>query len=66
MIVALILPKGLALPAEQLVGAVSGEPFQRGQPSRRHDIGCNQKVNVIRHYNKCMKLVSSKPAISIL
>jgi hypothetical protein len=66
MIVAFVLPKGLALPAEQLVGKVSGEPLQRSQPSRRNDMGCNQKVNVIRHYDEGVKLVSIKSAISIV
>jgi hypothetical protein len=51
MIVALILPK-LPLTAENAVGFMGGEPFQRPQPFRSHDARRHQQVNMIGHHDK--------------
>ncbi len=66
MVVALILPKGLAMPPQYLVGAVSSESFQWPEPFRRRNLGSNQDMDVVRHHNERMKLVPSADGSSML
>jgi hypothetical protein len=56
VIVALVLPKGLAVVAEQFIGAMGRKPFQRRQPSRSHNLGGNSAGAPVRqaiHGHKC-------------
>jgi hypothetical protein len=47
VIVAFVLPKGLAVVTEQLIGAMGREPFQWRQPSCSHYLGGNEKMHAM-------------------
>ena len=51
VIIAFVLPKGLAMAPEQFIGPIGREPFQRCQPSGSHNRGGNEKVHVIGHHD---------------
>ncbi len=66
MVVALILPKRLAMPPQDLVGSMCGESFQWPEPFRRRNLGGNQDVDVVWHHDERMKLVPPVDESSVL
>jgi len=66
VIVAFVLPKCLAVAAQQLIRAIRRKPFQRRQPSRRLHPRGNEKMHVIGHDHVRMKLVTVESPFSIM
>ena len=50
--------------AENTIGAMGREAFQRSQPVGRYHARRHEKMNLIRHYDKGMEL-ASKPSFAV-
>jgi hypothetical protein len=66
VIVTFVLPEMVAGTAENLIGLVSCEAFERAEPLSRDDMRCDQQVNVVRHDNEGVEIVAAKAAFSCL
>jgi hypothetical protein len=66
VIVAFVLPKGLATAAEQAIGAVGCQPFQGSQPSRSQDYGSHENVHVIGHYDAGVQLITMESLLAVV
>ena len=65
MVVAFMLPEWLARSSKDSIGLMPGKPLKRSQPSRGHDAGSHQDMNMIRHDNVGMQFVPVEPAFAI-
>jgi hypothetical protein len=61
---ALLLPKWPAC-TEQTVGFMSGKSLQRAQPLIGRYMRSCQKMNMIRHHNECMQLITVQCALAM-
>ena len=66
VIIAFVLPKSLAMAAQQLIGAIRRKPFQRRQPPPRHNLRGNEKMHVIGHNHVGTELVTVESPLSIV
>ena len=58
MVVALLLPELFAMPSQNLVGSMCRESLQGPEPRFGRDLRRNQHVDVIRHHNIGMQIVT--------
>ena len=65
MVVALILPERLAATPQHSICFMRGKSLQGPQPSRRLDVRCHQKMNVIRHDHKGVHSIAMEPLLPI-
>ena len=65
VVIALVLPERRSLAEENMIGGMGREAFQRPKPASRYHVRRNQKVNVVRHDNERMKLVSPEPSFAV-
>jgi hypothetical protein len=66
VIVAFILPEMASGQAENLIGLVTGEAFQRAEPFCGDDVRGDQHVDVVGHDHVGMENVSMEAALSFL
>jgi hypothetical protein len=65
MIVALILPKRLTGGSQTSIGFMGGETFERSPPSGGNHVGGNQQMDVIRHHDVGVQLVTTPIGLSL-
>jgi len=66
VIIALVLPKRPARPAENPIRLIAGKTFERPKPLPCPDQRSNQKVNMIGHDHERMEMVSLESALAIV
>jgi len=64
MVVAFILPKR-SVDAQEKIGLMSSESFQRPQPLSGDHLRRRQKMNMIWHHDESMKLVTVERVVSV-